>query len=283
MAASMTRVRRSSRPLSRCDIVSPAVALVMGGIVANWSTEDESTDGDIPCGRRNTGTFDWAHERTTVRPVNGGLLDILGPEAPRWRQMMVRRRFGRDEVILHEGELGDTLHVIDKGRTIVEVTTAAGDVAALSVRGAGDVIGELAIIGEGRRTAKVTALEPTETLTINRARLDELRNSDPRVDRYLVTLLAEKLAEATNQLMEVLFLPVDTRVLRVLVRLADAFDSGNGEVVVRVRQEDIAAMAGTRRQTANRTLKDAEAAGTIQIRRGRIEITDRKGLEKLAG
>ncbi len=214
--------------------------------------------------------------------LSGGFLDILGPEAPRWRQKMRRRRFARDEVIFHEGELGDTVHVIDKGRVLVEVTTSAGDVAALSVRGPGEVIGELAIVGDGRRTARITALEPTETLNLTNEILEDLRSTDPRVDRYLVELLASKLSETTAQLMEVLFVPVEQRVFRVLGRLADAFDNGDVPIVVRLRQEDIAAMAGTRRQTANRPLKAAEAAGVLRIGRGRIEVLDPTALKALA-
>jgi CRP-like cAMP-binding protein len=53
-------------------------------------------------------------------------------------------------------------------------------------------------------------------------------------------------------------------------------------VIVRVRQEDIAAMAGTRRQTANRPLKAAEVAGAIRIGRGRVEVLDRDLLAQLA-
>ena len=113
--------------------------------------------------------------------------------------------------------------------------------------------------------------------------IDDLRAEDPRVDRYLLELLAEKLQETTAQLMEVLFIPVDKRVLRVVERLADAFDDGSGgSVVIRVRQEDIASMAGTRRQTANRPLKDAEAQGAIAIRRGRVDVIDRDLLAQLA-
>ncbi len=214
--------------------------------------------------------------------MGGGFLDVLGPSAPAWRQKMVRRRYARDEPIFHEGEIGDTFHVIDKGRVLIEVSTARGDVAALSVRGPGEVLGELAIVGAGRRTARVTALEPTETLTLTQATLDEMRRADPSVDRRLLEILASKLQETTDQLMEVLFIPVETRVLRVLLRLTDAFDNGSSPVVVRVRQEDIAAMAGTRRQTANRPLKAAEAEGAILVGRGRIEVLDRTLLEDLA-
>lgn len=215
--------------------------------------------------------------------MNGGLFDILGSEAPAWRRRMRRRRFGRDEVVFHEGEIGDTVHVIEKGRVLVEVSTARGDVAALSVRGPGDMIGELAIVGGGRRSARVTTLEPTETLSLTQATLDDLRKEDPRVDRYLLELLARKMQETTAQLVEVLFIGVEKRVLRVVDRLASAFDDGDGgPIVLRVRQEDIAAMAGTRRQTANRPLKAAEAAGAIALRRGRIEVIDRDALASLA-
>ena len=215
--------------------------------------------------------------------MDGGLLEILGSEAPRWRQRMRRRRFNRGTVIFHEGDVGDTLHVIDKGRVLIEVTTARGDAAALSVRGPGEILGEMAILGDGRRTARVTTLERTETLSLSYEALEELRAEDPRVDHYLLELLAFKLQETTAQLVEVLFVSVDKRVLRVVERLADAFDDGGDDpVVVRVRQEDIAAMAGTRRQTANRPLKAAEAAGAIAVRRSRVEILDRDTLAKLA-
>lgn len=214
--------------------------------------------------------------------MSGGFLDILGPEAPHWRQKMRRRRFARDEVIFHEGELGDTLHVLEKGRVLVEVTTAGGNVAALSVRGPGELLGEIAIVGGGRRTARVTALEPTETLTLDNETLEDLRRAEPRVDRYLAELLVAKLAETTAQLMEVLFVPVEKRIFRVLDRLTTRFDTGEAPIVIRLRQEDIAAMAGTRRQTANRPLKSAEARGILRIGRGRIEIVDRAAVSALA-
>jgi CRP/FNR family cyclic AMP-dependent transcriptional regulator len=150
------------------------------------------------------------------------------------------------------------------------------------VRGPGEVLGELAIVGAGRRTAKVTALEPTETLALTRATLDEMRRADPNVDQRLLQILAARLQETMDQLMEVLFISVETRVLRVLLRLAEAFDSNTTPIIVRVRQEDIAAMAGTRRQTANRPLKAAEAKGAIKIGRGRIEIVDLALLQSLA-
>ena len=71
-----------------------------------------------------------------------------------------RRVFMRNEVVFHEGDPGDTLHLITKGRFAVRVGTALGDLATLTVLGVGDVFGELALISEDHvRTATVIALE----------------------------------------------------------------------------------------------------------------------------
>src|SRR5688500_154337 len=77
-----------------------------------------------------------------------------------------RRRFGRREVVFHEGDPADTLHLIDKGKVAVRITTPLGDAATLAVLGRGEVVGEMAMLSEaGRRGATVVALEPTETLS----------------------------------------------------------------------------------------------------------------------
>jgi CRP/FNR family transcriptional regulator, cyclic AMP receptor protein len=54
-----------------------------------------------------------------------------------------------------------------------------------------------------------------------------------------------------------------------LLTLAESF--GN---VIPLTQDDVAELAGATRPTVNRVLKDAEAAGLIQLRRGRIELLD---------
>lgn len=209
-------------------------------------------------------------------------MERLGPEAVKWRQRMHRRRFRRRDVIFHQGEIGDTVHLIDKGRVLVEVSMARGDVAALSVRWPGEIIGELAVVGAGRRTARVTALEPTETLTLTQRMLAEFRAENPAVDRYFVEVLADKLMQSTEQMVDILFESVQTRVMRVLLRLVAAFDRGSLPIVLGVRQADIAAMVGASRQSVNQSLKLAESSGVIRLRRGHTEIHDLARLQVLA-
>jgi CRP-like cAMP-binding protein len=60
------------------------------------------------------------------------------------------------ESIIREGEAGDRFYLIADGS--VEVTS---DGELLAVRGAGDHLGEIALVLDVPRTATVTAVEPT--------------------------------------------------------------------------------------------------------------------------
>ena len=87
-----------------------------------------------------------------------------------------RRRFRRGEVLFHEGDPGDTLHLIDRGHVAMRVTTPLGDVATLIIEGPGGYFGELALISEnGTRNSTVVALDAVETLGLHRDQFDELR------------------------------------------------------------------------------------------------------------
>jgi CRP-like cAMP-binding protein len=191
-------------------------------------------------------------------------------------------------VLFHEGDPGDTVHLLDRGRVAVRITTPLGDVATLRVRGPGEVIGELALLGDGssRRTATVVALERCETLALHRDQFAELRARHPSVDAFLVNVLAEEVGRLSGLLVEALHVPVDTRVLRRLVALAEAYrdpeEPGDGPIEVPLTQEDLASLAGTSRATVNRVVGEAEKAGLVELRRGRVIVVDREGLVRRA-
>lgn len=196
-----------------------------------------------------------------------------------------RRRFTRREVLFHEGDPGDTLHLIDKGRVAIRITTPLGDVATVSVLGRGDVVGEMAVLEEGgRRGATVMALEATETLSVDRGQFLELRRRHPDVDLLLFEVLMANIRRVDTQLMEALFVPVDRRVIRRLLSLTDIYASGDqvDGVEVALTQDDLASLAGTSRATVNRVLRQAEEAGAVSLSRGRIRVTDRAFLTKRA-
>jgi CRP-like cAMP-binding protein len=193
-----------------------------------------------------------------------------------------RRRFARGEVVFHEGDPGDTMHLVAKGRVAVRVTTPLGDVATLLVLGPGDHFGELAILSPGPRNATVVALESVETLSVHRDQLDELRDRHRHIDRLLLEATVAEVRRLSHQLLEALYVPADKRVLRRLLDLAALYGEGEGTVVIPLTQEDLAQLAGTTRPTTNKVLRQAEEAGHLVIGRGRIELIDLQGVHKRA-
>lgn len=189
------------------------------------------------------------------------------------------RRFARGEVVFHEGDPGDTFHLIAKGRFAVRVSTQLGETATLAVLGRGDFFGELALLAENPRTATITALEAAETMALRRDSFDELRGTHPPVQAFLVEVLGEQVRRLSDQVIEALYVPADKRVLRRLSGLAGIYAAGDGgPVEIPMTQDDLATMAGTSRATVNRVLGEAEQAGLISIGRRRVSVLDAASL-----
>ena len=208
--------------------------------------------------------------------------DLLGLEDQVRREVLAVaawRRFDRGVVLFHEAEAGGSLYVLMRGRVAIRVTTPDGDTATLNVIGPGAAFGELSLLDPSTaRTATVQAIEPVQTLVLQRADFVRLRRSYPSVDRLLVEYLAAQVRRLSNRLTEALCFEARIRVLRRLLDLDAVFDSGP----VPVTQEEISTMAGTTRPTVNRVMQDLAEAGIIELGRGRFIVVDPTGLARAA-
>ena len=210
------------------------------------------------------------------------LLDPLDDEERRVVVATARRRkFGRNEVVFHDGDPGDTLHLIVKGHFAIRISTPLGDVATLRVLGPGEHFGELAVLAPGPRRGSVVALEAGETMSLHRDDVNQLRASMPKIDAALTAALVAEVRRLAAGLVDVLYVPAEQRVRRRLNELV-ALYGGEPPVVIPITQDDLAELAGTTRPTANRVLRMGEDKGVVTLARGRVEICDPVALERLA-
>ena len=96
--------------------------------------------------------------------------------------------FPQGTVLVREGDPGDSLIVVKRGSATVD---QAG--ATLRKLGAGDFLGEIALIDGRPRTATVTADEPIEALVIDRSGFARLMEEFPVIRFDLVTALTDRL------------------------------------------------------------------------------------------
>jgi len=206
------------------------------------------------------------------------LSDVPEEEVQAVLSIARRRKFGRGEVVFHQEDPADTLHLIAKGRFVVRVTTPLGDTAIYAVLGPGEMFGELALLGgeESRRSATVAALEEGETRSVHKIDFERLRSRNPGTAEVFIAILAGQVERLSKHLVEALYVSADKRVLRRLTEMAEIFSDG----VVPLTQEDLAGLAGTSRATVNRVLREEEERGTVKLGRGRTTVVDAEALAR---
>lgn len=192
-----------------------------------------------------------------------------------------RRRFKRSEVVFHDGDPGDTVHLVVDGHFAIRITTPMGDQAMVRVFGPADYFGELAVLSPGPRRGSAISLDGGETLSLHREDFEELRATRPKINEALTDALVSEVRRLSVALIEALYVPVERRVWLRLIDLVELF-GGDAPVVIPLTQDDLAQLAGTTRPTANRVLRAGEEQGVLRLERGRIEVHDRAALRRLA-
>jgi len=191
-----------------------------------------------------------------------------------------RRRFARNEVICHEGDPADSLHLVEHGHLSVHGGLASGATATFTILSSGDYFGELALLrADHRRTATVTALEPSGTLVITAASFDALCRRNPGVERIVSALLADRIDILSRRLLETMYESLDRRVYRRLLELARSYGASDGTATIPLSQSQVADLVGATRPSVNQVLQRLAELHVVRLSRSRIEVLDLVALD----
>ena len=110
--------------------------------------------------------------------------------------------FEPEEVIVQQGDPADAVYIIAEGEAEVWLAALDGHSVRLGTLGRHSLLGEIAVLCNGRRTATVRAKDRVVTLKIAaRVFLDLLRQS-PEIGMQVMTILAERLERSTALLQQ---------------------------------------------------------------------------------
>ena len=112
------------------------------------------------------------------------------------------KAFGPGELIVEEGQTGNGLYVIVSGNVEVLKGDLAANPQVLAKRGAGDVFGEMALLGEWPRTASVRALDEVQCLGIDRWVFLSQLERNPQVTIRMLQILAQRLRDSDARFVE---------------------------------------------------------------------------------
>ncbi|HEU4536791.1 MAG TPA: Crp/Fnr family transcriptional regulator, partial [Polyangiaceae bacterium] len=195
------------------------------------------------------------------------------------------RRLAGGQRLFSRGDPPDGLYAVLDGAVRITATTEGGKEVLLTLIEAPTWFGEISVFDGRPRTHDAVADEDALVLHVPQGALDALLEREPRHWRDVGRLVAGKLRLALVTMEDIASLPLAARLARRLVLMAEGYGEWHDRSrrVLEVRQEQLALMLSTSRQTANQLLKDLAAQGLVRLAYGQVEVVDLEGLRRAAG
>jgi CRP/FNR family cyclic AMP-dependent transcriptional regulator len=189
------------------------------------------------------------------------------------------------ERLFTRGDSPCGLYAVVEGSVRISGVTDAGKEVLLTLAEPPSWFGEIAVFDRDVRTHDAVAHVASTLVRVPQTALDAILAAEPRYWRDLGLLLTSKLRLIFTMLEDLAVLPLGVRLARRLLLMADAYGEwqDRSRRVVDVRQEQLAMMLATSRQTMNALLKDYAAQGLVRVAYGQVEILDFDGLRRIAG
>jgi CRP/FNR family transcriptional regulator, cyclic AMP receptor protein len=181
------------------------------------------------------------------------------------------RAFPKNTIIVREGDVTHSLHVILSGKVRVFLGDESGKELIVDVKGPGQYFGEMAL-DERPRSASVMTMEPSRFAIISKSDFRAFLDGHPKVGFHVIENLIKLVRGMNGNIRSLAMMDVYGRVARMLLDLATEMD---GKLVIpdRLTQKDMASRVGASREMINRILKDLSTGGYIKVEGGRITIT----------
>ncbi len=193
----------------------------------------------------------------------------------------VNRRFDRGEVILRRGDPGNSMMVVLQGQVRLAIESAEGQEVTIGVLGPGEVLGEMALLDGGTRSADAIGAGDGVLMVIPRDDFVPMLEHSAGLCLRLMQVLCARLRLANATAEEMATLSVAGRLGRVLLRLAENYGTkveGELRLPLRLSQKDLGTMIAASREKVNRALRHWEEAGALAREGGAWVIRDPEAL-----
>jgi CRP/FNR family cyclic AMP-dependent transcriptional regulator len=193
----------------------------------------------------------------------------------------VVERFRAGALIGAKGDPGSSMMAVLTGQVVISVLSVEGKQVVLNIINEGEVVGEIALLDGKERSADMTANTNCELLVIERRSFLPLLER-PALTRELLRVLCEKVRRTSEQVEDVLFLDVEARIAKALLRLVQnraATSRPGARTVLRISQRELGNLVGASRESVNKQLQTWRRLGIVEIDNGAIVIRDTAALE----
>jgi CRP/FNR family cyclic AMP-dependent transcriptional regulator len=187
--------------------------------------------------------------------------------------------------LMRQGEPATHVLVLTAGEVAIVSPIRGGGEQVHTIVGAGQLIGELALLNDGRRTAGARATSPTTAWAIGREPFWGFLEANPDASSALLRQVAARLADREALIDDLLSLDVKGRLAKVLLGLAEQHGKpeadGGTRIALHLTHRDLAGMVGASRENVSRALGSFRKRGFIDYDADAIRLRNREALVRL--
>jgi CRP-like cAMP-binding protein len=178
------------------------------------------------------------------------------------------QRFGKEfpsgTVLFREGDEGREMFVVNAGS--VTITKRVGEVEKILSRlGVGEFLGEMAILNNRPRSATAVCAEHCRLLVIDAKTFEAMIRSNSEIAVRLIKKLSDRLAEANEQIENLLLTDAASRVVHWLAVAAERGGRTAAGLKIEMAPRDLAARVGVKPDQADEALMKLLKAKIISV------------------
>jgi CRP-like cAMP-binding protein len=211
--------------------------------------------------------------------------DLDDTEMDAMAQAAPMKTYGPGDLIYTPHQPLETLFILKKGRIRIFRVSPDGRALTTAIIEPGTIFGEMVIVGQQMHDNFAEALDGVVVCVMTKADVQRLLLGDARIAARISEILGRRLGELEQRLSDTFFKSVPERIAGTLVTLASAHSSralGRG-TQIKLTHEQVAALAGTSRETTTKILGEYADQGLVSLGRGRINLLDLDRLRQVSG
>lgn len=197
-------------------------------------------------------------------------------------KIVFSQKFQPGFILFREGDSGQTFYIIASGSAKI-YTEKDGQEKIITICGTGDSFGELALLDGEKRSASVQILEPSILLSISHNDFFDFLEGDFSFTRQILKQLSSRIRKANSQITDMVFLDVETRVLKVLADLAIKHGMRENNLIridIKIGLHEIGKLVGISQHVVNGVLAYLNRKGIITFENRYIYMDASKLVKK---
>ncbi|MEV1079202.1 Crp/Fnr family transcriptional regulator [Streptomyces sp. NPDC050211] len=230
-----------------------------------------------------------ADERTWCLSEVDIFCDLSEPEMEAIARAAPMKTYSAGEILHAPSQPSEVLFILKRGRVRIFRVSADGRALTTAIITPGTIFGEMVLLGQHMYDNYAEALDDVTVCVMSRADVHRFLLSDARIAARITAILGRRLADLEQRLSDSVFKTVAQRIATTLTTLTTAQPPAGPlrpvgrHPQVALTHDQLAALAGTSRETCTKVLRDYADRGLIRLARGRITVVDTDRLKDAAG